>query len=236
MPHKLIDYSKTIIYKIVCKDLEVTEVYVGHTTNFKTRKSTHKCHCNNENDKCYNIKVYKYIRDNGGWNNFNMIEIEKYIDCKDSNEALARERYWYEQLNAKLNSQYPKRTQYEYYEENKEEIKEQHKIYTKENKDEIKLKRKIYYEDNKDKILEQKKQYIKNNKKQIKKYREEHKEERKKYNEDNKDIIKEQQKQRHINKINIPYTCSCNWIGNEISKYWHFKNSVQHKEYLESLV
>ena len=31
MPKKIIDYSKTIIYKIVCNDLTITEVYVGHT-------------------------------------------------------------------------------------------------------------------------------------------------------------------------------------------------------------
>ena len=29
-----IDYSNTIIYKIVCKDPLIKDVYVGHTTNF----------------------------------------------------------------------------------------------------------------------------------------------------------------------------------------------------------
>ena len=35
-----------------------------------------------------------------------MIEIEKY-PCTDSNEARARERYWYEILNANLNTVCP---------------------------------------------------------------------------------------------------------------------------------
>ena len=46
------------------------------------------------------------IRDNGDWNNWEMIEIEKY-PCDDFNEARSRERYWYEKLNSKLNSRKP---------------------------------------------------------------------------------------------------------------------------------
>jgi hypothetical protein len=42
MPKKLIDYSKTIIYKIVCNDLNIKDVYVGHTTNFIKSKALHK--------------------------------------------------------------------------------------------------------------------------------------------------------------------------------------------------
>ena len=39
MPRKAIDYSRTIIYKIVCNDLNVEECYVGSTTDFSKRKS-----------------------------------------------------------------------------------------------------------------------------------------------------------------------------------------------------
>jgi hypothetical protein len=35
-----------------------------------------------------------------------MIEVEKF-PCKDANEAKSRERYWYEELNAKLNDRSP---------------------------------------------------------------------------------------------------------------------------------
>ena len=37
MPKQIIDYSKNIIYKMVCNDLNVKDVYVGHTTNFINR-------------------------------------------------------------------------------------------------------------------------------------------------------------------------------------------------------
>ena len=38
MPKNEIDYSNTIIYKITCLDPNITDVYVGHTTNFVQRK------------------------------------------------------------------------------------------------------------------------------------------------------------------------------------------------------
>ena len=109
MPKKPIDFSKTRMYKIVCKDLKVKDTYVGHTTGFSDRTKNHKSDCNNPNSHNYHLKVYKTIRDNGGWENWDMIEIEKY-PCKDSQEAAARERYWYEFLNANLNNNVPNRT------------------------------------------------------------------------------------------------------------------------------
>jgi predicted GIY-YIG superfamily endonuclease len=106
MPRKMIDYSKTIIYKIVSKDLNNNYIYVGSTTDFAKRKSAHKCSCTKENSKYYNFKVYKMIRENGGWDEFEMLEIEKY-PCNDSNESAARERYWKEHFNANMNTQIP---------------------------------------------------------------------------------------------------------------------------------
>ena len=106
MPKNNINYSNTIIYKIVCNDLNIKDLYIGFTTDFYNRKSSHKCNCNLENGKNYDLNIYKCIRANGGWNNWSMIEIEKF-SCKDSLEARARERYWCEQLNATLNSNKP---------------------------------------------------------------------------------------------------------------------------------
>jgi len=53
--------------------------------------------------------LYNFINANGGWDNWEMIELEKY-PCKDSNEAYARERYWKEKIGATLNSQTPLKT------------------------------------------------------------------------------------------------------------------------------
>ena len=121
MPKKEIDYSKTIFYKIVCKDLSIIEKYVGHTTEYTKRKCMHKTCCNNENGKHYNLKVYKYIRENGGWNNFDMIMIEEY-ECNNVLEARRRERYWIETLDASLNCNIPSRTMEEWKQNNREHL------------------------------------------------------------------------------------------------------------------
>ena len=139
MPKKAIDFSKTIIYKIVCNDLSITDCYIGHTTDFTKRKSCHKSRCNNANCKEYNLNVYQFIRNNGGWDNWCMIEIEKYA-CNNNNESCTREKYWLEILNATLNKQIPSRTQTEYQDCKKEKIKEYQTEYNKINKD----KRKEY--------------------------------------------------------------------------------------------
>jgi hypothetical protein len=100
MPKDNIDYSNTIIYKIYCKDEAITDVYVGHTTNFVVRKYHHKNACNNSK---INLKIYKTIRENGGWDNWDMIEIAKY-ECNDSTEARIKEQFHYKELKASLNS------------------------------------------------------------------------------------------------------------------------------------
>ena len=100
MPKDNIDYSNTIIYKIYCNNDTITDTYVGHTTNFYVRKHQHKISCNNSKNV---LIIYKTIRENGGWCNWNMIEIAKY-NCKDSTEARIKEQQHYEELKSTLNS------------------------------------------------------------------------------------------------------------------------------------
>jgi len=107
-----LDYSNTIIYKIYCKDKDILDVYIGHTTNFKNRKQQHKYCCNNE--KLYNCKIYNIIRNNGGWDNWEMIEIANY-NCKDLTEARIKEQIHYEELKASLNTLQPYKHNREYY-------------------------------------------------------------------------------------------------------------------------
>ena len=109
MPMIAIDYAKTIIYKIVCNDLNITDCYVGHTTSFTKRKAQHKFESVYEKGKGYNKKLYKTIRQNGGFCNYSMLEIEK-CPCKDVFEACKRERFHFEQLNSTLNTNIPGRT------------------------------------------------------------------------------------------------------------------------------
>jgi len=78
MPKNKIDYSNTVIYKIFCKNENVNDLYIGHTTNFYQRKSCHKNACENSKNSLYDIKLYKTIRENGGWDNWKMIQLEEY--------------------------------------------------------------------------------------------------------------------------------------------------------------
>ena len=71
----MVNYQNSIIYKLCCKNVEVSEIYIGSTTAFKARKSQHKSNCNNENRAGYNCKVYKFIRENGNFQNWDMIQI-----------------------------------------------------------------------------------------------------------------------------------------------------------------
>jgi len=148
----MVNYSEAKIYKIVCKDINVKEIYIGSTCNeLKKRKNQHKTRCNNSNDKKYNLNVYQYIRKNGGWQNFDMIIIEKF-ECNDKLELHARERYWLENLGATLNSYIPTRSNKEYRENNKQEIHEKKKEYYEKNKKKINEKNKERYEKNKQEI------------------------------------------------------------------------------------
>jgi predicted GIY-YIG superfamily endonuclease len=71
------DYNNTVMYKLSHKDCDNNNnfIYVGHTTHFIERKAQHKSGCNNEKGKSYNRTVYKYISENGGWNEWDMILI-----------------------------------------------------------------------------------------------------------------------------------------------------------------
>jgi len=103
MPKVDIDYSNTIIYKILCKDQNVSDVYVGHTTNFVQRKYSHKQNCNNINSPYYNLKLYKTIRQHGNWENWEMT-IVNFYNCKNHLEAREKEQEYFISLGATLNS------------------------------------------------------------------------------------------------------------------------------------
>ena len=148
MPRKLI--NNYTFYKIVCLDNAVDLRYVGSTADFNKRKSSHKSECYNEKRPAYNYKVYKTIRDNGGWSNFKMIEIAKQ-DQLTLRQAEFIEEQYRKELNAEMNDRRCFVTE----EERKEQKKEYDKKYHKE-----------WYENNK----EQHKEWYKNNKEHIKKY------------------------------------------------------------------
>ena len=205
-------YHNGVIYKLKHNlDYDDINIYIGSTTNFKNRKNNHKTVCNNVNNKKYNMPVYQYIRDNGGWDQFIMIPIEPY-SCYSKKELEIRERYHIDLLRPTLNKAIPTRSVKEWLEANKEHRKEIMKEWREANKEKIKE----YYENNKEVILEKTKEYSKANKEKIKEqkkqYRENNKEKLKEYYENNKEKIKEKARETRKQKV------ICDHCGCEIRK------------------
>jgi hypothetical protein len=186
MPRKPIDYSKGLIYKIVCKDLNIKKNYYGSTTDFRNRKYGHKYSCNNVNDPKHNLPIYQFIRVNGGWENWDMILIKEY-PCNSKLELEREERQCMEQDHNRLNVNLPTQTIKEYRNKNADKIKKRVKQYHNNNADKIKE----YNIKNADKIKEKQKQYYINNADKLKI-------KRKQYRINNADKLKEKQKQYYI--------------------------------------
>jgi hypothetical protein len=91
------------VYIIRCKDKSITDCYIGSTNDIENRKQRHKTSCCNENDKnrSYNLKVYKYIRNNGGWDNWEMVKI---CDVNKDISLREMEQYYIDFINPSLNS------------------------------------------------------------------------------------------------------------------------------------
>ena len=172
MPTKKINnYS---FYKIVCLDDSVDLCYVGSTANFNARKREHKSKCNNEN---WLSKLYTTMRENGGWDNFKMIEIGKREQLT-KREAEQIEEDYRQELKANMNGkrcfvspeqdkEEKKIYDKEYREENKEKIKE----YKQANKEQRYLVWKNYYVKHKEKLSKDNKEYYEVNKEKILKKR-----------------------------------------------------------------
>jgi len=212
-------YENGIIYKLKhYLDYDDLNIYIGSTCNFKHRKNGHKTCCNNEKSTNYNLFVYKYIRDNGGWDDWVMTPIEKY-SCDSKKELEIKERYYIDLLRPTLNKQIPTRTFKEWYENNKgyykeyrENNKEKVKEYYENNKEKILISIKTRYENNKEIINQKQKEYNEANKKKINKYKKE-------YYENNKEIINQKVKEFYEkNKEIINQKVICDHCGCEITK------------------
>ena len=189
MPRVPIDYSKAVIYKLQHKEHSHL-MYVGSTTNFRLRKNCHKCECSNPTQKNFNLLKNKTIRENGGWEMFNMIQIKEF-PCENSRELHKEEDRISRELKPSMNllrafiaEEERKIVRCEsvkkYYKTHKEIVLEKHKIYVKEHRDKINEdarnrrannpeKHKAYVDARRDKINEDARKRRANNPEQFKK-------------------------------------------------------------------
>ena len=94
-------HNYSVIYQISYKDNSIIDSYVGKTTDYEARKNAHK---NGSNDLNNNLKLYKFIRDHGGWNDWKIIE--EFDNISDIG-LHKRERYWIIELKTSLNCNIP---------------------------------------------------------------------------------------------------------------------------------
>lgn len=193
--YTLADY---IMYKICPKNTDLKYCYIGQTTNFVNRKRQHLKNTITESDKKhYHLKHYETIRQNGGWDDWEIVELEKF-NGKTKLEARMREQELIKEYKANLNSVSAFVTEEErastkktitekYRENNKELLKEQTKQYKEDHKEIISEQMKKYREENKEKIYEKNKEYRENNKEQYQEWQ-------KSWTEKNKEILKEKRK------------------------------------------
>ena len=78
------------IYKIFCLDDAIKDCYIGSSCDIKRRMRTHKYDCSSINSLQHNYKLYTFIRDNGGWCNWNY---EYYmVNVIDKTDLLIQEQ------------------------------------------------------------------------------------------------------------------------------------------------
>ena len=98
----------TTFYKLHHATNFAKECYVGSTSNYAQRIIEHKSYCNNPRSGNYNYKVYKYIRVNGGFDNWGFTILE-HVDNEEYSkiELLQMEMNFIEEHGASLNTQKP---------------------------------------------------------------------------------------------------------------------------------
>ena len=126
MKKKASDYSKCVIYKIISKDENIKDCYIGHTTNFSVRKSLHKFYSIRKD-----CKLYQFIKENDGFDNFEMKIIEEF-PCENRHQALERERQLIDLNQPSLNYNLPLQTYKELRNKNVEKYNLYMKNYMKE--------------------------------------------------------------------------------------------------------
>ena len=82
----IIDYSKTKIYKIQCKNKSVKDTFYGHCIKIYHMK--YKLKSEIENGK--NTYICNTIRENGGIENWSIIVMESYTECQNKEQAKYR--------------------------------------------------------------------------------------------------------------------------------------------------
>jgi hypothetical protein len=159
------NFSQSTIYQIRCIESRKV-IYIGSTTDFRKRGSRHKYICKTESDAKYHLPVYIYIRENGGWDAYEVIPVEHLV-LNNSVELRIAEQREMDRHAGLQNVHYAKRSDAEYRVDNKDKIAEQKKQYYIDNRADIAEYQAQYAAANKDKKVERDKRYRADNREKI---------------------------------------------------------------------
>ena len=189
--------------------------YFGQTNDIKRR-------WRNNGAEYKTTSLYPYI-EKYGWDNIqhivlfkdqtkeNALWIEDFLIttaqedgvCINKNRSgnISKEE-GYSQEYYEQNKQQIREKQNQYYETNKEQIQERHKQYYETNKGQISEQKKQYYETNKEQILEQQKQYYETNKDKKREYNRQYREHnREKYNEYQRQYYQRKKLEKQLKEV-----------------------------------
>jgi hypothetical protein len=92
-------------YLLCCKSRDITDTYIGSTTNLTKRQYQHKYHTTNPNSLKKHQLKYKTIIENGGYDNWEYI----LLCCLDGSkrDCFHHEQHLIDMFNPTLNQRNP---------------------------------------------------------------------------------------------------------------------------------
>ena len=146
------DYSKTLIYRIACRDPKVPDSYLGYTTfSLVYVSDMFRARC--KYDSWY---VCEFIRQNGGVENWFFQRLD-CNPCLTSLDARTELRKHFDASPPTLNRQLPTRTPKEYAQGEKN--REVQKEYRAEHPEQIRLEQQRQYKKNRERLLIKRREY-----------------------------------------------------------------------------
>jgi len=200
------------------------------------------------------------IRDNGGWEEFEMIQIKEF-PCENKRQAEMEEDRIMREMKATLNAQrayltpeeqkeYKKeygaeyhkqhideihQKQFDYRVANKDAIKARYSLYRKENDDLIKKQAKVYRKAHKNTISQRYKEYYTANIDKIKKQKSEYRKVNKEALNEKTKVYNEINKEALKEKAGMKYTCECGAITCKGHKARH-ERSQKHIKFINNII
>ena len=184
------EFNNCSIYKLFCKNAKIQPFYIGATKNLITRKAQH--YYSLQNPLKDSIYLYQFIKDYGGMDNFEFVELEN-IKCNSRKELNIIERKYIDFYKPQLNKVVPCRTRKEYNKANKEQIRNSNNKCNLKNREKNNAKKRQKYNENKEYYQLKQKEYYESNRKKVIEYR------RTSYNRICGSNIKIGNRKKHIN-------------------------------------